>query len=136
MVLEGEATLVTDAGRRCWGRGWPPGFPREKRTGTISSTVAKAMSSISKSGIAAPATTSRTRTMTWPRFGAMAGASTSIRMGGRTENDRWLSHYFRLRAGRLRDLGELRSPAATWQRPIDLANLVRGRDRQPRPVAS
>jgi hypothetical protein len=28
--------------------------------------------------------------MTWPRFGAMAGAFTSTRMGGRTENDRWL----------------------------------------------
>ena len=44
------------------------------------------MSSISKSGIAAPATMSPTRTMTWRRFGAMAGASTSTRMGGRTEN--------------------------------------------------
>ena len=34
---------------------------------------------------------SPTRTMTWPRFGATAGASTPARMGGRTENDRWLN---------------------------------------------
>src|SRR5215468_2152209 len=89
MVLEGEATLITDAGETVLEPGMAAGFPRERRTGTISSTVAKAMSSISKSGIAAPATMSPTRTMTWRRFGAMAGASTSTRMGGLTENDRW-----------------------------------------------
>src|ERR1700736_1581309 len=83
MVLEGEATLVTEAGQRVLGPGWPPGFPRAKRMGTISSTVAEATSSISKSGITALATKSPTRTTIWPRFGATTGASTSTRMGGR-----------------------------------------------------
>ena len=42
-------------------------------------------SSISKSGIAALATTSPIRTTTWPRCGATTDASTSTRMGGRFE---------------------------------------------------
>jgi uncharacterized cupin superfamily protein len=136
MVLEGEATLITEAGETVLGPGMAAGFPKGKADGHHLVNRGKSDVVYLEVGDRRPATTSPTRTMTWPRFGAMAGASTSTRTGGRTENDRWLSHYFRLRAGRPRDLGELRSPAATWQRPIDLANLVRGHDRQPRRVAS
>ena len=85
MVLEGEATLVTEAGEKVLGPGMVAGFP--KRMGTISSTVAVVTSSISKSGIAALATTSPIRTTTWPRFGATTGGSTSTRMGGRSETN-------------------------------------------------
>ena len=91
MVLEGEATLVTGAGETVLRPGMAAGFPKGKADGHQLVNRGKATSSISKSGIAAPATMSPTRTMTWPRFGAMAGESTSTRMGGRTENDCWLN---------------------------------------------
>jgi uncharacterized cupin superfamily protein len=89
MVLEGEATLVTEAGEKVLGPRMVAGFPKGKADGHHLVNRSSRDVVYLESGIAALATTSLIRTTTWPRFGATTGGSTSTRMGGRSETNFW-----------------------------------------------